>query len=235
MTRATDTRWLSHQMVVDALRRSIKAVKLVMEQEAAARNVTALGLSLYLQKPTFIATMLVLSDVLSILGNLSRCFQSKSLNLLSVEDLVRDCKSALSELEEFPLQGGYARELDDVLVSMRTSEPLQPDSFISQIQSYIGNLIDNLEHCFPQLHLISLFGYLDPRNVHLATPTAINGLAEHFKLDEGKVWSEYLIFKSFVKNLHVPSGLTPTEAVTTAILGSLNCTTMSTLFPLISI
>ena len=96
-------------MAVDALRRSIKAVKLVMEQEAATGNATALGLSLYLQKPTFIAAMLVLSDVLSILGNLSRCFQSKSLNLLSVEDLVRDCKSALGELKEFPLQGGYAR------------------------------------------------------------------------------------------------------------------------------
>ena len=234
MTRATETRWLSHQMAVDALRRSIKAVKLVMEQEAATGNATALGLSLYLQKPTFIATMLVLSDILSILGNLSRCFQSKSLNLLSVEDLVRDCKSALGELKEFPLQGGYARELNDVLVSMQISETLQADSFVQQMQSYIGKLIDNLEHRFPQLHLISLFGYLDPRNVHLATPVAINELAEHFELDGAQLWSEYLIFKSFVKNLSVPSEVTPTEAVSSAILGSSNRGTMSTLFPLIS-
>ena len=133
----------------------------------------------------------------------------------------------MGELKEFPLQGGYTGELNDVLASMQISESLQADSLI---QSYIGNLIDNLEHCLPQLHLISLFGYLDPRNVHLATPR----LAEHFELDGAQLWSEYLIFKSFVKNLDVPSGVTSTEAVSSAILGSSNCGTMSALLPLIS-
>ena len=117
MTRATDTRWLSHQSAVDALRRSLVSVKLVMEQEAASGNATALGLSLHLKKPTFVATLLVLSDVLAVLGNLSRCFQSNSLNLLSVENLLSDCKAALSELKDHPLQGGYTKEIGDVLVS----------------------------------------------------------------------------------------------------------------------
>ena len=63
------------------------SVKIVLEQESVLGNATALGLSIHLKKPTFIATLLVLSDVLSVLGNLSRCFQSNSLNLLSVEDL----------------------------------------------------------------------------------------------------------------------------------------------------
>ena len=102
--------------------------------------------------------MLQYLSVLSILGNLSHCFKSKSLNLLSVEEgLVRDCKSAVGELKEFPLQGGYTGELNDVLASMQIFESLQADSLI---QSYIGNLIDNLEHCLPQLHLISLLGTL---------------------------------------------------------------------------
>ena len=78
-------------------------------------------------------------------------------------------------------------------MSMQISESLQADSFVQQMRSYIGNLIDNLEHRFPQLHIISIFGYLDPRNVHLATPTAINELSEHFELDAAQLWSEYLI------------------------------------------
>ena len=57
------------------------SVKLLMEQEATAGNAVALGLSLHLRKPTFIATLLILSDVLTVL---SRCCQSNTLNLLSV-------------------------------------------------------------------------------------------------------------------------------------------------------
>ena len=234
MTRATNTRWLSHQSAVDALRRSLVSVKLVMEQEAASGNATALGLSLHLKKPTFVATLLVLSDVLAVLGNLSRCFQSNSLNLLSVENIVSDCKAALCELKDHPLQGGYSKEIGDVLVTMGISDPFDRESFVPQIQAYIRNLIANLEHRFPQLHSISLLGYLDPRNAHLANAAVISELADHFLLDGAQLWSEYLIYKSFTKRVHMPSGVTPVEAVINAILGPSSRDTMSALFPLIS-
>ena len=115
LTRATETCWLSHQNAVDALRRSIMSIKLLMEQEATAGNAVALGLSLHLKKPIFIATQLILS----------RCFQSNTLNLLSVEDLIRDCRSALNELKDHPLQGGYSRDSDNLLVSLAISKALQ--------------------------------------------------------------------------------------------------------------
>ena len=234
MTRATDTRWLSHQCAVDALRRSLASVKLALEQEAASGNTTAVGLSLHLKKPTFVATLLVLSDILAVLGNLSRCFQSNSLNLLSVEDLISDCKAALSEVKEHPLQGGYSKEIEDVLVSLGIPDPLDSESFVPQIQTYIGNLIASLEHRFPQLHFVSVLGYLEPRNVHLGNPIAISELADHFLLDGAQLWSEYLIYKSFTKHIHTPSGLTPVEVVTNAILNFSSRDTMSALFPLIS-
>ena len=234
MSRATETRWLSHQHAVDALRRSIVSVKIVLEQESVLGNATALGLSIHLKKPTFIATLLVLSDVLSVLGNLSRCFQSNSLNLLSVEDLVRDCKSALNELKEYPLQGGYSRDLSDVLASLEISEALNEATFIPQVQSYLAKLIANIEQRFPQLHIISLFGYLDPRNTHLGSPGAMLELAEHFQIDGAKLWAEFLVYKSFATNVHIPSGLTPIEVVSRAILEPTKKDTMSTLFPLIS-
>ncbi len=59
-------------------------------------------LSMHLKKSTFIATLLILSDVLAILGSLSRSFQTNASNLLSVEDLLRDQKAALESLQEYP-------------------------------------------------------------------------------------------------------------------------------------
>ena len=78
---------MAHQNAVDALRRCIVSVKLLMEQVAKTGNAVALGLSIQLKKPAFIATLLVLSDVLSVLGNLSRCFQSNTLNRLFVTEM----------------------------------------------------------------------------------------------------------------------------------------------------
>ena len=178
--------------------------------------------------------MLVLSDIPAVLGNLFRCFQSNSLNLLSVEDLISDCKAALSEVKEHPLQVGCSKEIEDVLVSLGIPDPLDSESFVPQIQAYIGNLIASLEHRFPQLHFVSLLGYLDLRNVHLGIPIAISELAEHFLLDGAQRWSEYLIYKYFTKHIHTPSGLTPVEAVTNAILEPSSRDTMSAWLPLIS-
>ncbi len=234
LTRATDTQWLSHQGAVDALRRCIRSVKLVMEEEAAQGNATALGLSMHLKKPTFIATLLVLSDVLAILGSLSLSFQTNALNLLSVEDLLRDHKAALESLQEYPMCGGHTIGLKDVQASLDITELLDEDSFVPKVQSYIENIIVNLDQRFPQRHLMALFGYLDPRNVRLATPSTIMELAEHFKLDGPKCWQEFLVYRSFVKNLPIPQGQTPIEAVAHAILGPANKEAMFASFPLTS-
>ena len=137
MIRATETHWLSHQNAVDGLRRSIMSVKLLMEQEATAGNAVALGFSLHFKRPSFIATLLILSDVLAVLGNLSRCFQS---NIPNLQDLIRDCKSALDELKDHPLQGGYSRDLDNLLKTLGISEALEEHTFVPQVQSCIGKL-----------------------------------------------------------------------------------------------
>ena len=70
-----ETRWLPHQSAVDALRRSYQAVKTELEQEAIEGDATAIGLSLELSKPTFIAALLLLSDVLAILGTFLEPFK----------------------------------------------------------------------------------------------------------------------------------------------------------------
>ncbi len=73
LQRATDSRWLSHQNAIDSLRRCLKSVKLhvVLEEKAASGDATAIDLSLELCKTHVIAMLLLLSDILGILGNLS--------------------------------------------------------------------------------------------------------------------------------------------------------------------
>ena len=98
--------------------------------------------------------------------------------------MIRDCNSALNELKDHPLQGGYSRDLDNLLVTLDISEALEEHT---QMQSYIEKLIANIENQFPQLHLTSLFGYFDPRNVQLCRPGAMLELAERFQIDGGQL------------------------------------------------
>ena len=64
---ATATKWLSHQNPIDALQRSYKSVKTVLEENTAHGDATAIGLSHELGMPEFIAMLLLLSDILGIL------------------------------------------------------------------------------------------------------------------------------------------------------------------------
>ena len=103
MQRPTETRWLSHQSAVNALRRCLESVMLTLEQDAAEGNAIALGLSLQMSRPKFVATLLLLSDIMSILGNLSRVFPVATLNLLNVDDILQDSLSALDDVKKDPL------------------------------------------------------------------------------------------------------------------------------------
>ena len=84
----------------------MKAVKATLEDEAMEGDATAQGLALELSKPNFIALLLLMSDVLSVLGHLSRCSQSATLNLLSVAQILDMALSALQALKGSPLRAG---------------------------------------------------------------------------------------------------------------------------------
>ena len=65
LKRATDTRWLSHESAIDALRRSYAPVKQTFEQEAVEGDATAQGLAIEMSKPSFVYLLLFFSDVLA--------------------------------------------------------------------------------------------------------------------------------------------------------------------------
>ena len=107
LQRSTDTRWLSLENAVTALRRCFKPVKAVLEHEGAEGEATAIGLSVQLSKPEYIITLYLLSDVLDILSSLSCVCQSVDLNLLGVETLVNDKIAALEKIREDVFMGGF--------------------------------------------------------------------------------------------------------------------------------
>ena len=151
LKRAAETHWLSHESAVDALRRSLKSVKTILEEEAREGDATARGLALELSQPNFIALLLLMSDVLSVLGHLSRCFQIATLNLLSVEQILDGALSALQALKDSPLQGGFMLALEDTLKDNEITAEVT-HQFKSTASQYTTAVIDNICNRFPQAH-----------------------------------------------------------------------------------
>ena len=78
LTKASDVRWLSHEKAVDNLRKCLPSVITSLEQEASERHdAQALGLATFVKSYNFVATLLMLADVLPPLTHLSRAFQNR--------------------------------------------------------------------------------------------------------------------------------------------------------------
>ena len=231
LQRPTETRWLSHQSAVDALRRSIKAVYATLQHEAPEGEATAHGLCNEIVNPTFIASLLLLSNILAILGNLSRTFQLAQLNLLAVEQLVEDAKAALCVIKEDPLHGGYMMDLEATMKEIEVTTPLEETSFIKNAKSYSDAIITNLENRFPQVRTLTLLGYFDPRNVQSATQVNMLEIGDTLQIDGHKLWQEYTGYKSFVQSLPMPWSV---EVAAHVMHSPANRETMAVAYPLIS-
>ena len=83
-------------------------------------------------------------------------------------------------------------EVTDVLDKHRTDKIAK---------GYISKLITNLQERFPQVHVLSLLWYFDPRNVEKATLLSMVELGEYLEIDGHKLWLEFLTYNFFVKRL----------------------------------
>ena len=128
-----------------------------------------------------------------------RTFQLAQLNLLIVEQLVTDAKAALGVIKDKPLEGGYMIELDTTMQAIGITTPLDKVNFTENAKSYVDAIIANLENRFPQVKTLTLFGYLDPRNVQqsttAATPLTMLEIGEKLHIDGHKLWQEYIGYK----------------------------------------
>ena len=146
-------------------------------------------IALELSKPNFIA-LLLMSDALSVLGHLSRCSQSATLNLLSIEQILDRALSALQALKGSPFRGGFMSSLEDTLKDAEITEEVA-EEFETIASQYITAVIDNIRVRFPQAHTLTLIGYLDPWNVSKATPPTMNELGDLMGVDGKKLWQEF--------------------------------------------
>lgn len=145
---------------MDAVWRCLKDVHATLQQEAAEGVATAQGLCNEMEKLAFIASLLLLSNVFGVLGNLSHTFQPAQLHLhvLVVEQLTTDAKAALRVIKEIPLHGGYMMELEAAMQAIQVATPLAEASFIENARSYmyIDAIITNLDNRLPQVRTLTL-------------------------------------------------------------------------------
>ena len=216
LKQPTETRWLSHEQAVHSLRKCLKAVKITCEMEANAGDATALGLATHLGKPSFVATLLLLSDILTLLCNLSRSLQISTLNLLNIEGLVKDTIKALNLLKESVFNGSYMTTLEATLESVEidtTGLSVICNDIQLVANKYISTLVSNLEHRFPQARLVSLLGYFDPRNVKKATLLSMLEVGDLLQVDGHKLWLEFSTYQSFVERLPQATIVSAMEAM----------------------
>ena len=135
--------------------------------------------------------------------------------------------STLVSLKENPFSGGYMIELEknhpDVVAK------LGRERFKTNRTQYLSILIDNLESRFPNVHLVTLLSFLDPRNTDKAQPDSIMELGEYFEMDGPKLWYEFLSYKSFASDLEPK-----TLATAVREMWSPEDSSMTVAFPMIS-
>ena len=130
LTKALDVRWLLHERAVENQRKCLPSVITSLEREASERHdAQAPGLATFIKSFKFVATFLMLADVLPPLANLSRTFQRKDLDYTLVKPLVSGTKATLQNLkvtsgQHFsPLHHVLATDLEAFAIQVPAVDP----------------------------------------------------------------------------------------------------------------
>ena len=171
----------------------------MLEHEANDGDALVLGLFTHLNRPQFIVTLYFLSDVLQILGDLSRAFQNNQVNLISVQGLL-DKLSALEHIRSNIFQGGYmlalANDYPDALSDVSSQ-------FETEATNYLERVISNIRNRFPNVRLLTLLGYIHPMNAAQATLSLIMELGHLLDIiDAAHLCNEFTAYQNFVQNLY---------------------------------
>ena len=97
------TRWLSRAQAVDAVRRSLSSLLVSLDKEASEQmDATALGLVTLCKTYMFIATLMLMSDILSHVNKLSLMFQMESIDFSTVKPVLESCIKEVKNLKTNP-------------------------------------------------------------------------------------------------------------------------------------
>ena len=120
--------------------------------------------------------------------------------------------------------------LESTLESVQADTSTSLDSVQRVANEYIAALVNNLECRFPQVRLVSLLGYFDPRNVKKATLLSMLEVGDLLQVDGHKLWLEFHTYQSFVERLPQPT----IASAMAAMHSPDNKEAMTTAYPIIS-
>ncbi|XP_071169572.1 zinc finger protein 862-like [Mytilus edulis] len=185
MKEVLDTRWLSHDRAVTAIRECLPALIASLEREASERSdATAAGLAMFVKTTKFVASIHMMSDILPHLARLSKTFQKTDIDFTLIETLVSATQITITKLIEQP--GHYMQSLPTCLdslseygVRLRQSDI---DNFKRDIyQPYLENVIQNLHDRFPDNPVLDALSVMDPDLLNADDPS-LNEWVQHIKL-----------------------------------------------------
>ncbi|KAM5180722.1 zinc finger protein 862-like [Mantella aurantiaca] len=159
---ASDTRWLSHDSAVQSLRQCMMSVIAALEREATERNdITAEGLSRCIKTYNFVSSLMMLSDVLPLLSNLSKAWQRQDVNLTEIEPILLATKLSIMDLKDTPgrysqsLHRCLAEEWSDLHIVYTESNVMLFKTSI--YDKYLETVVKHLDARFPDMPIISSF------------------------------------------------------------------------------
>ena len=82
---AKDVRWLSHDMAIKAVLRTLPSLLMSLDREASGNEPTAHGLLKFMKGYKFVACAYLLSDVLPHLSRLSKILQKQNVDFSLVQ------------------------------------------------------------------------------------------------------------------------------------------------------
>ena len=199
-------RWLSHAMAINAVKRSLPALLTSLERESSERSdPTALGLTTLCRTYMFIASIMLLSDVLSHVTKLSLLFQRENIDFAQIQPLVLSCIEGVQQLGENP--GPAMRDTDNVIRKLTEdySIPISglndsnKSKFKSDVQQkYCTALVEHLQRRFAEVPILRAFQLFNPslipaekESVHNYGTGFVSELAQHFELDTCSLQQEW--------------------------------------------
>ena len=160
-------RWLSYNSACQALRSILPSVLVSLSREASEHGEpVAAGLLNMITQFKFIATLLLLCDILPHLNRLSCMFQSADLDLSLIQSQILATLEKLRQLRDTP--GDYLKSLDSILKTTLKDWNINMSeaalvSFKCNIQKvYVDVLLENITNRFPDAGIISAFSIFDP-------------------------------------------------------------------------
>ena len=196
------TRWLSHAQAVDAIGRSLFSLLVSLDKEASEKkNPTAIGLLALCKTYEFIATLMLMSDILSHVNKLSLIFQMETIDFSNVNSLVESCIIAMKKLKANP--GPAMKSTSSVIQQLQKEHDMHisnvtevnREKFKKEVQDqFCDELIEHLNKRFPDLPMVKAFEVFDPQKNSSEDACGcdfITQLCDHYGVDDCTTQQEW--------------------------------------------